>query len=301
VKLTFGSQDAGELFRVHRLGLHEEMPAGMIDRPEGTRDYLFMLFHSSVQVRTSRRETRWTSPGLIAWTPADGHYYGQPATTWDHSWFHCSGRAVASILKKTRIPLRQRIEITDPSLMERFLTEVAAEFGAWRQPDTVILRNLFENFVRAVVRQASRKSERLAPPALLALRAHLEQHFTERPRLVDLAKRAGWSEPHLCAQFRRFFGLPVLRFVQQLRMNHASYLLRDQNRRIGEVAQLTGYPDLYAFSKMFKHYQGVSPRRFRELISPGEPATFNCRPRPGQRPLRRSGRPESRPIRTFLA
>ena len=46
-------------------------------------------------------------------------------------------------------------------------------------------------------------------------------------------------------------------------MSQATYLLRDHNRRIGEIAEEIGYPDLYAFSKMFKRYMGVSPRSFR--------------------------------------
>jgi len=142
--------------------------------------------------------------------------------------------------------------------------------SGWSQPSGKILRNLFENFVCALARHAFQKSERLAPASLLAVRAHVEQHFTERLRLGQLAKQAGCSGPHLCAEFRRYFGIPVIQYALQLRMNHATYLLRDHNRRIGEIAAALGYPDLYAFSKMFKRTMGVSPRRFRELNSQRE-------------------------------
>ncbi len=55
-----------------------------------------------------------------------------------------------------------------------------------------------------------------------------------------------------------------MQFVQQLRMNQAVYLLRDENRRIGEIADALGYADMYTFSKMFKRSMGLSPKSFRE-------------------------------------
>jgi AraC-like DNA-binding protein len=169
------------------------------------------------------------------------------------------------------IPIEKRIAMTDSSLMERFLLEAAAELNVWSQPDTQILRNLFENFARSLVRQVFRRTEQCAPTQLLAIRSHVEQHFAEPLCLKDLAKWAGWSEPHLCTEFRRVFGIPVFQFVLQLRVSQASYLLRDQNRRVGEIASAVGYSDIYTFSKMFKRHTGVSPKKFRELHLQGVP------------------------------
>lgn len=271
IKLTLAQSEPGAVFQIHRLGLHERMKACMVDRPEGTKDYLFMLFHSEVRVRTSDREPSWTGPCLVVWPPPDGHYYGNAQKSWDHSWFHCSGCAIGPILKACGIPLRKRIPITDPSPMESFLEDITGELRDWK-PDAKILHNLFENFVRRIARHAFQKAETAIPARLLEVRSHVEQHFTERLRLEDLAWRAGWSVPHFCTEFRRFFGIPVIQFVLQLRMSQATYLLRDRDRRIGEIAEAVGYPDLYTFSKMFKRSLGISPRKFRELNSQAEPA-----------------------------
>ena len=269
VKLAINRYDPDAPFQIRHLGLHEEMSPCLVDRPEGTQDYLFMLFHAEVIVRLADGESVRPASSLVIWTPPDRHYYGTLKRSWDHSWFHCTGREIDSILKAHRIPPRRCIAVTDPSLMEHFLLEVSAELSGWSQPNGKILRNLFENFVCALARQVRQKSERLVPASLVAVRAHVERHFTERLRLSHLAKRAGCSEPHLCTEFRRYFGIPVIQYALQLRMNQAAYLLRDHNRRIGEIAVMLGYPDLYSFSKMFKHYMGVSPKKFRELNSQG--------------------------------
>ena len=94
VKLTITRRDPSARFHINYLGLHEKMRAGMVDRPEGTRNYLFMLFHSEVEVKTRDGREVWESPSLMAWTPPDGHYYGNADVPWSHSWFHCSGREI---------------------------------------------------------------------------------------------------------------------------------------------------------------------------------------------------------------
>jgi AraC-like DNA-binding protein len=253
----------GKSFQMRMLGLHEKMPRGIVNRPEGTHDYLFMLFHSPVRIRTGGKDHDWPSSSMMVWTPKDGHFYGDTSAAWSHSWFHCAGSAIAKILKQSRLPLGKPFAVADPSLLERYLLDTVAELNGWRGPDEITLRNAFENYVRAQARQIFDRKEQLAPPGLLDVRTHIEDHFTEKLRLPDLAKRAGWSVPHLCTEFRRFFGVPIIGYVQQLRMSQAAYLLRDHNRRIGEIAVLVGYPDLYTFSRMFKRSFGIGPRDFR--------------------------------------
>ena len=200
---------------------------------------------------------------MMVWTPKDGHFYGQAKVGWDHSWFHCAGEAIPTLLRASRLPVGRPFAVTDPSLLESYLLASAAELNGWHEPDGITLRNLFENYVRAQARAVFDRQERLVPVELLEVRAQVEQRFAEKLRLPELARRAGWSVPHLCTEFRRFFGVPVIQYAQQLRMNRAAYLLRDQNRRIGEIAVQVGYPDLYTFSRMFKRRFGVSPREFR--------------------------------------
>jgi AraC family transcriptional regulator, arabinose operon regulatory protein len=257
----------GKSFRIHRLGLHEAMRPCLVDRPEGTGDYLFMLFHDDVHIRARREDFIRPRGSLMIWTPRDGHFYGRETAPWDHSWFHCAGRHIPQILRAARIPVREPFAVSDPLILENFLLETAAELNGWRRPDETILRNLFENFIRRLARHIFRKAERLAPAELLALRAHVENRFAEKLRLRDLARRVGWSVPHLCTEFKRFFGLPVVQYLMQVRMNQAAYLLRDHNRRVGEIAAIIGYPDLYTFSKMFKRSFGLSPRNFRRLVT----------------------------------
>jgi iron complex transport system substrate-binding protein len=205
---------------------------------------------------------------LMIWTPEDGHYYGNTQLNWDHSWLHAAGRDIPTILKKARLPVGKPFQLSAPSLMERYLLETVAELKAWGKPDATILRNQFENMVRMLARSLFDQPKQLAPAHLLELKSYIEEHFTEGLNLPALARRAGWSVPHLCTEFKRFFGISIIQYVQQLRLNQAAYLLRDHNWRVSEIASQVGYADLYTFSKMFKRSLGISPRGFRQRNIP---------------------------------
>ncbi len=193
----------------------------------------------------------------------DGHCYGTETMEWSHSWFHCGGRSIARILASSRLPVGRPFAVKDSTLLERYLMETFAEWNGWRGGDEIVLRNLFENFVRAQARQLFDSPEKPVSENLQRIKSHVELHFTENLRLRDLAKKAGWSVPHLCTEFKRHFGVPLIHYILQLRMNQAVYLLRDYNRSVSEIASQVGYADLYTFSKMFKRNFGISPRAFR--------------------------------------
>jgi AraC-like DNA-binding protein len=265
VKLSIVRAQTGESFQIHRLGLHERMRPGMVNRPGGTGDYLFMAFHSPVNIQSENNEP-WPASTMIIWTPQDGHYYGNKSIDWSHSWFHCSGPAVARILEKNRLTTNQPFPAVETSALEHYITETMAELNGWQEMDEVILQNIFENYVRTQARLIFSRKDVVVPPGLQQVRTYLENGYLEDLRLPEVARQAGWSVPHLCTEFRRYFGMPVMQYVQQLRMSQATYLLRDHNLRISEIAESVGYSDLYTFSKVFKRRFGVSPRNYRNEV-----------------------------------
>ena len=72
------------------------------------------------------------------------------------------------------------------------------------------------------------------------------------------------SVPHLCSEFKKHFGVPVIDYVIRRRMREAAYLLHDRNLNITGIARRVGYTDIFHFSKLFKKHFGRSPREVRK-------------------------------------
>jgi transcriptional regulator GlxA family with amidase domain len=64
-------------------------------------------------------------------------------------------------------------------------------------------------------------------------------------------------------EFRLLTGLTPNEFLNRLRIQSASDLLRSTNKSMIDLAFASGFQSLSAFNKQFKRYTGLSPREYR--------------------------------------
>jgi AraC-like DNA-binding protein len=81
--------------------------------------------------------------------------------------------------------------------------------------------------------------------------------------LASLATEVGANKFRLNNGFKEIYGVSVFDFLLNARMEKAQFLLVDTRHSMDTIAWLTGYSDAYSFSRAFKRYFGVSPRRYR--------------------------------------
>lgn len=79
-----------------------------------------------------------------------------------------------------------------------------------------------------------------------------------------LSEICGISEAYLKKLFIKKFGVPPVKYIIQLKINHACDLLRSRRYLITQVSELCGYENVYYFSRQFKEYVGISPSVFIE-------------------------------------
>ncbi len=147
--------------------------------------------------------------------------------------------------------------------MERYLTIIYDEISGTQAPDEGVLSALMTALVRTISREKrGRNAPEKVPQQLLKVRNLMESDSEIPFSLAELAEKAGYSVPRFSALFRKYFNASPIDYLIRARMHRAAYLLRDSNRRIGEVAALAGYEDIFHFSKLFKKHFGKCPREF---------------------------------------
>ena len=88
--------------------------------------------------------------------------------------------------------------------------------------------------------------------------------FSEKICLEEVAKSAHISKSYASYIFRKETGLSINSYILDIRMQHATQLLRYTNKSIADIAAKTGFPDNYYFSRAFKRKMSVSPSEYRE-------------------------------------
>ena len=104
-----------------------------------------------------------------------------------------------------------------------------------------------------------RKTEQLEP-ALKYIESHYGQHIS----LDTLARLAGLSPKYFCRYFRAIVHRSPIDYLNFYRVERASFLLSSSDMTVAEVAYHCGFNDSSFFIKQFRHYKGMTPRRYRE-------------------------------------
>lgn len=73
----------------------------------------------------------------------------------------------------------------------------------------------------------------------------------------DIEKEFSYSYRHLSQLFKKEFGISLMSYRDEKRMEHAKRLLRTES--VATVAVAVGFGSIYSFSRAFKAHFGVSP------------------------------------------
>ncbi len=92
---------------------------------------------------------------------------------------------------------------------------------------------------------------------------YVEAHYQEKIRLADIAEEVHLSAPYLCTVFKNSTGESISGCINRIRIEHARILLQDPSLSLVQVANLCGFEEQSYFTKIFRSYTGVSPRKYR--------------------------------------
>jgi len=95
----------------------------------------------------------------------------------------------------------------------------------------------------------------------------LEEDTYQHADLTTLAQSLHISPSHLRRRFRSITGLSLGNYQIHYRMNRAIKYLVNTNTPLTEIAEISGYNSLAAFSRSFKLHFGVTPSQYRKQNS----------------------------------
>ena len=104
----------------------------------------------------------------------------------------------------------------------------------------------------------------VSDPRIRKIIQEIDQNYTGKLSLGELADSMNLSIGHLSTLIRRETGLSFSEYVTAKRMEDAKKLLCQENLSVEEVAEQVGYHDYFYFTKAFKKYAGVSPSVYRK-------------------------------------
>ena len=78
-----------------------------------------------------------------------------------------------------------------------------------------------------------------------------------------LSEMLGYSESYIRRRFKLKMGIPLGRFIVEMRMARAKKLLLESDYSVSRIADSCGCGSLYSFSRSFRNHCGLSPSEYR--------------------------------------
>lgn len=96
--------------------------------------------------------------------------------------------------------------------------------------------------------------------------AYLREHLAEKITLAQLARCSGLGIRTLSHLFTSDLGMPPMRYLIELRLNHAMKLLRHTDHTIERISEECGFPNRYYLTRMLSKYRKTTPAAFRSQV-----------------------------------
>ena len=157
--------------------------------------------------------------------------------------------------------------VVEFSLKERAEIELLIE-GLLTESDSALIKSSLLRLLLLLGKKEEKKTgaaSGLSERALLVSRvsAAISSRFQERLSLSSLAKEFFVSESYLSRSFSRTTGIPLVEYVNAVRVKEAQRLLLSTARSVADIAEAVGYSSTTHFDRVFRRYTRRRPLEFR--------------------------------------
>ena len=148
------------------------------------------------------------------------------------------------------------------------LGELGRRIGSTTVSRSPVNRVMTENLTTEFLAQISRRlnGKTTPPPSWLERIREMIHDNTGLNSVEDLAREAGVHRVHLARTFRDHYGVPVTRYVRQVRVQSALSLLSTSSLSLSRLAAESGFADQSHLTREIRSATGTTPAALRSRL-----------------------------------
>ncbi|MCE2996179.1 MAG: AraC family transcriptional regulator [Cyclobacteriaceae bacterium] len=144
--------------------------------------------------------------------------------------------------------------------------------------DTLADLSLQELLVKIVQLQTLKgvreKNTKINNPLLNHVVALIRDNIKNKIELKQIARNAGLSTSSLYRLFKNEMGISPVEFVILEKIKLAKQYLSNKDIYIKNVSYEAGFEDSNYFIRLFKHYEGITPKQYQQLLLKNSDSVF---------------------------
>lgn len=266
------------LYEINLAG-HEKANKDYYIERQGYYTYLINYTHSGEGVMQYRgQETTLKQGDLVFIDCNEKHLFKCPSGSWEFSYLHVSGLGIIylyeSFLQATgnvyhgypsNVFIKQvanackflkSLKEENDSVKDRFVV------GAYDDLDCCKISDFAYNVLSDIAKNLTKLKREVSYPIARAL-DYIKDNYNRKISLEEVAEYACLSKYHFERLFTESVGVTVGKYVNNVRLDKARWLLDTTNKSILDIAVEVGYSDVQGLNKLFKKNVNMTPAEYR--------------------------------------
>ena len=262
-----GFFDASQNIIINCCGYHKEFTEDSKRyRPDGRYDYqIIYVYKGCVHLLDKGKIEKIDSGNIILYKPNERQIYKYKfEDDPEIYWIHFTGYDIENILEQYHIYSKY---IGHTPSIKRIFHEIILELQLKKPYFHDIVNSNFIKLLAIFNRTYSlNNKETKSNFAIDELIVLLNQDYNKDWTITKMADFCNLSIYYFSRLFKEHTGTSAMIFLTRLRLNKAKELLMLKDNRISDIAFAVGYSDPLYFSKLFKKYEGISPKKYKKHV-----------------------------------
>jgi Response regulator containing CheY-like receiver domain and AraC-type DNA-binding domain len=127
------------------------------------------------------------------------------------------------------------------------------------------IKRALKEYIIVVIDRLKLYRNQSSPSVIEKVKCYINENIEKELSLQNMAQLVYMNPTYFSELFKKETGENFVEYVTRCRLNLAKGLLADGSMKMEEIAARTGYGRLEYFYKVFKKYEGITPKEFRKL------------------------------------
>lgn len=256
-------------FYITDIGFYPKAEGHYINRKKGCKEYIFIYcIEGSGNVKFEGTKFQ-LNPNTYCIIPikTPHSYYANESEPWSIYWMHFRGDLCDSLYQRhgesKSIVKKVHFESERISQFNQIFDMLNSEYSSYHLEFANILGLKFlSSFIYTEVDQNlnTKNHNNIVDSIKLFLNKNLDKSF----RADEIAERFNYSSSYLFNLFKKRTGYSLIHFFNLKKIQKGCEYLKYTDLSIKEISFKLGFHDPLYFSRMFKKYMSVPPRKYRK-------------------------------------
>lgn len=224
--------------------------------------YLMYVLDGKMDISFDNKKETIEKGMILIMPPGTRYVYrAEDGALTEYLWVHFTGSDASQLIKRLHIPQNEMVDIGVHVTLQELWRRLYREFIINDDTFDITSGSILAYILSNISRYKNTSGKRLIKTV-----EYINLNYGNNIKISELAEKEKMSE----TMFRRIFyevtGCHPVEYITKVRINAAASLLESTDKKLAEIARITGFQDEYYFGRVFKKSSGVSPGAYRKLI-----------------------------------